>query len=450
MHQMAQSDSTTAENCGYSTQTERERCILVAADLPAGEWDVQESLDELERLAETAGATSVGRLVQKLLKPYPRTFLGSGKVEELYQMCQTLDASVLVFDDELTPSQQANLESLMKHKIRVFDRTALILDIFGQHARTYEGTLQVQLAQLQYLYPRLRGMWAHLAKDRTRGGIGSRFGQGESQLEVDRRMIRNRISLIRKELRQVEANRLIQAKERNSSEVYRIALAGYTNAGKSTLLNTLSDAGVYVQDQLFATLDPTTRAFELPGGRKCVLTDTVGFIHKLPTTLIASFKSTLAEVSSADLILEVADASDEGVERKFSAVDSILGQIGAQDVARLLVYNKIDMLDADQQAALKARHPQAVCISAQTGDGIEGLISTIAAIARARDTVVHAVIPYAEARLIKDCHEKGQVAAESYTSDGIDITVLASDMLARQLKPYAVDALPGTTGNEEC
>ena len=294
----------------FSTAPVPERAILVGVDLGRSEWGCEESLAELARLAETDGAEVVLTMTQRLDAPVPKTFIGKGKVEELCGYVRSLSADVVIFDDELTPSQQANLERAVGEPVKIIDRTALILDIFGVHAKTHEGRLQVQLAQLQYVLPRLRGMWSHLVGEQTRGGIGSRFGQGESQLEVDRRLVRARISTLRRELERLERRRGVQSKARWDSGVYRVALVGYTNAGKSTLLNRLTGAGVYVRDELFATLDPTTRALELEEGRKVTITDTVGFIQKLPTMLVESFKSTLAEVRAADLVLLVVDASD--------------------------------------------------------------------------------------------------------------------------------------------
>ena len=249
-----------------STAPSPERALLVGVEMRGTAWPVERSLDELERLADTAGAVCVARVTQRLERPYPKTFIGSGKVEEICGLVKRLDIDVVIFDDDLTPSQQTNLERAVGEPVKIIDRTALILDIFGLHAQTREGRLQVQLAQLQYLLPRLRGMWSHLAKEQTRGGIGSRFGQGESQLEVDRRLIRNRIATVRRELETVERRRRVQSKERVSSPAFRVALAGYTNAGKSSLLNRLTGSNVLAQDKLFATLDPTTRSYRLPGG----------------------------------------------------------------------------------------------------------------------------------------------------------------------------------------
>lgn len=340
------------------TAPEPERAILVGVEWRDNAWPLDRSLDELERLAHTAGAQCVARLSQRLVKPYPKSFIGSGKVEELCGLVHRMDADVVIFDDDLTPSQQSYLEKAVGEPVKIIDRTALILDIFGLHAQTREGRLQVQLAQLQYLLPRLRGMWSHLAKEQTRGGIGSRFGQGESQLEVDRRLIRNKIAVLRRELKQVEQRRDVQSKSRIESPAFRVALAGYTNAGKSTLLNRLTGSRVLSQDKLFATLDPTTRSYRLPGGRGMTITDTVGFIQKLPHGLVDAFKSTLSEVLGADLILKVVDASDEDYERQLEAVDRVLDEIGAGERLTLTVFNKIDLLDSVDRLGSVAAIPR--------------------------------------------------------------------------------------------
>lgn len=421
---------------GYAVKPEIEKCVLVGVDIGSGAWNIDESLDELERLVQTDEAICVGRITQRLDRPYAKTFIGTGKVEELKELAQASGATTIVFDDELTPSQQSNIERMLGSTYKVIDRTALILDIFGQHATTHEGKLQVQMAQLQYVYPRLRGMWAHLAKDKTRGGIGSRFGQGESQLEVDRRLIRDRISLIRKELEKLEQNRSVQRKVRVESQVYRVALAGYTNAGKSTLLNALTGSTVLEQDLLFATLDPTTRSLEVPGTRKFVITDTVGFIQKLPTTLIESFKSTLAEVQEADLILIVADAHDPNCEEELIAVDEVLGEIKANSIPKLVVYNKTDLLDSEDLDALRTRHSNALFISALTGEGLDTLIAAIVGVAASRDKTMTVCLPYAQAHLLDICHQYGDVLETQYTNDGIRVIVIAPPKLAYMLKQY--------------
>jgi GTP-binding protein HflX len=423
----------------YSTAPTPERAILVGVERQTSEWPLELSLAELGRLAETDGAEVVATLTQRLDKPIPRTYIGSGKVDELKRLVGALDADVVIFDDELTPSQQANIERALGEPTKVIDRTALILDIFGRHARTREGRLQVQLAQLQYLYPRLRGMWSHLAGNQTRGGIGSRFGMGESQLEVDRRLVRGRISTLTRELKELDRRRGVQSKARWDSGVWRVALVGYTNAGKSTLLNRLTGSEVYVRDELFATLDPTTRALTLDEGRKVTITDTVGFIQKLPTTLVESFKSTLAEVVAADLILLVVDASDENANREVRAVKDVLEQIDAVDIPRVLVYNKCDLLTRDELRSLEATHPQAVCISAREGTGLAGLLYRVAEEASRGDVTLSAKVPYEKGQLISMAHERCQVLSERYEADGLMITVRASQRMAAVLEPYSCE-----------
>ncbi|MGN0034513.1 MAG: GTPase HflX, partial [Coriobacteriales bacterium] len=327
-----------------STDVVSERAILVGIDRGQSDWPVEESLSELENLTETAGAVVVGVASQRMVSPNPRTFIGPGKADEIARMTEALDAQLVVFDDELTPSQQANLERILR-RCKVIDRTALILDIFALHATTREGRLQVRLAQNEYLYPRLRGMWAHLASNRMGGGVGSRFGEGESQLEVDRRIVRKRISSIRRELTKLSATRETQRKARNTSLGYRVALAGYTNAGKSSLINRLTGSDVLAHDQLFATLDSTTRKLSLPDGRDATLTDTVGFIQKLPTKLVEAFRSTLDEIVEADLVLQVTDASSAQRVPQMQTVEEVLSQIDAGDIPRILVFNKCDLLD---------------------------------------------------------------------------------------------------------
>ena len=415
-----------------------ERALIVGVDTGKGDWPMADSLDELERLVATADGVVVGRETQKLDAPSPKTFVGSGKAEEIAAAVRRFDVDVVVFDDELSPSQQSNLERTFGEPVKVIDRTALILDIFGRHAKTREGRLQVQLAQLQYLLPRLRGMWSHLMGEQTRGGIGSRFGQGESQLEVDRRLIRDRISALKRELVKLETRRETQSKARWDSGIWRVALAGYTNAGKSTLLNALTDSGVYAKDELFATLDPTTRSIDLAEGRKITLTDTVGFIQKLPTSLIESFKSTLAEVKAADLVLEVVDASDSNWEKKRDAVNEILDQIGAKDIHRVLVFNKCDLLGPDDLSSLRAYHSDAVFVSAEEETGLAGLLHRIAEEASAGDTTLTALIPYEKGILMKMVHERCQVIREQYQGGGLLVTARVSARMAATLAPYQV------------
>ena len=422
-----------------TTEVKPERAVLVGVEWRQSSWPVDRSLDELERLADTAGVVVVGRLTQRLERPVPKSFIGSGKVEELKSLVGRLEADVVIFDEDLTPAQQSHLERAVGEPVKIIDRTALILDIFGLHAKTREGRLQVQLAQLQYLLPRLRGMWSHLAKEQTRGGIGSRFGQGESQLEVDRRLIRNRISSLRRELKELERRRAVQAKGRVESDAFRIALAGYTNAGKSTLLNALTGSDVLSQDKLFATLDPTTRAYTLPGGRIVTLTDTVGFIQKLPHGLVEAFKSTLSEVLGADLILKVIDVSDEDRHRHEEAVDRVLDEIGAGERPSLTVYNKIDLLDPEEVGLLRARMPRAVFFSARTGDGLDLLLDRLSAEAAANDRLISADVPYREGGLLKLVHEQGQLISEEYLADRVRIVAKVPARIAGRLERFRTE-----------
>lgn len=422
-----------------STAPVPERAILVGVDLGRSDWSCEESLAELARLAQTDGAEVVLTMSQRLDAPVPKTFIGKGKVEELVSYVRNMDADVVIFDEELTPSQQSNLERIVGEPVKIIDRTALILDIFGVHARTREGRLQVQLAQLQYVLPRLRGMWSHLVGEQTRGGIGSRFGQGESQLEVDRRLVRDKISNLRRELQRLEVRRGVQSKARWDSGVYRVALVGYTNAGKSTLLNRLTGSEVYAKDELFATLDPTTRSMVLDEGRKITVTDTVGFIQKLPTTLVEAFKSTLAEVRAADLVLLVVDASDPHCEQEIAAVRDILSEIGADQIRQVMVLNKCDLLDEDQMAERLSAHPDAVQVSAMKGTGVAGLLYAISSVASEGDVSMTVLVPYEKGLLLKMVHERCQIMRERYVQGGLLATVKASARMSATLAPYEVD-----------
>ncbi|MEE0705993.1 MAG: GTPase HflX [Adlercreutzia sp.] len=424
---------------GPATMAEerRERAVLVGVDRPGLEWPLDSSMAELERLADTAGADTVAFTTQKLDAPNPRTFVGSGKAEEIAELARAHEADLVIFDDELTPSQQANLEKIMDKSVKVIDRTALILDIFALHATSKEGRLQVRLAQNQYLYPRLRGMWAHLASNRMGGGVGSRFGEGESQLEVDRRMVRKRITSIRRELAHLSEVRSLQRESRYGSGMFKVALAGYTNAGKSSLINRLTGSDVLSYDKLFATLDSTTRKFELPEGREITVTDTVGFIQKLPTTLVEAFKSTLDEITGADLILHVVDASSPEFEGQIDAVHDVLDQISAQDIATIQVFNKCDMLDDDTKAGLKRRFPHAQFVSAKTGEGIDALVSAIAASASASDVKLDVVIPYQRGDLVSLAHERCHIISEDHEADGTHLQMLASPAFAASFEAFA-------------
>lgn len=416
----------------------RERAILVGIEWPGSKWPVESSLDELARLIDTVGAEAIATTTQRLDAPNPRTFVGSGKADEIAEMCRSLSADLVVFDDELTPSQQANLEKIVGRDVKVIDRTALILDIFALHATTKEGRLQVRLAQNEYLYPRLRGMWAHLASNRMGGGVGSRFGEGESQLEVDRRMVRKRISSIKRELARLDEIRSIQREGRYRSGTFKVALAGYTNAGKSSLINRLTDADVLSYDKLFATLDPTTRKFRLPEGREITITDTIGFIRKLPTTLVESFKSTLDEINGADLILHVVDGSSDELAYQMETVEEVLAQIGADKIERLVVFNKSDLLESEDAARrLIATHPEALLVSAETGAGIDELVARIAKVAASRDDLLDVVVPYQRGDLVAIAHRRCHIVSEEHEEDGTHLMLYAPPDIAHLFSAQA-------------
>jgi len=435
---MQEFNSVSLKGTATSFEERRERAVLVGVDLPGQAWPISSSLDELERLADTAGADVVARTTQRLDSPNPRTFVGSGKAEEIASLARMHNADIVIFDDELTPSQQSNLERIVDKSVKVIDRTALILDIFALHATSKEGRLQVRLAQNQYLYPRLRGMWAHLASNRMGGGVGSRFGEGESQLEVDRRMVRKRITSIKRELARLSEVRALQRESRYSSGMYKVSIAGYTNAGKSSLINRLTNADVLSYDKLFATLDSTTRKFCLPEGREITLTDTVGFIQKLPTTLVEAFKSTLDEITGSDLILHVIDASSEEFEDQVKAVEEVLDQIGAQNISRIEVFNKCDLLSEDDIAALRSRFNHCVCVSAETGYGIEQLIDRISQAAASSDKLVEVLIPYNKGDLVSLAHQRCHIVGESYEEQGTLISMLVPPSYQTTFESYEV------------
>ena len=435
---MTEYQSVIQKGPATSAAEQRERAVLVGVDRPGLSWPLDSSLAELARLADTAGAEAVAVTTQKLSSPNPRTFVGSGKAEEIAQLARENDADVVIFDDELTPSQQSNLEKVMDKDVKVIDRTALILDIFALHATSREGRLQVRLAQNQYLYPRLRGMWAHLASNRMGGGVGSRFGEGESQLEVDRRMVRNRITSIRRELAHLSEVRAVQRETRYGSGMFKVALAGYTNAGKSSLLNRLTGAGVLSYDKLFATLDSTTRKFELPEGREITLTDTVGFIQQLPTTLVEAFKSTLDEINGADLILHVVDASSDEFESQIEAVEEVLGQIEAQSIPSVLIFNKCDLLAEDQLAGLRNRFPHAQFVSAETGFGIDDLVAVISKAASATEVLMSVLVPYSRGDLVSLAHGRCTVVTETHEEQGTRMQLRVAPAFTSQFKPFEV------------
>ncbi len=420
---------------GTELDERRDRAVLVGIDRGRSDWPVEESLEELERLAHTMGADVCASVTQKMERPHSRTFIGPGKAEEVAELAKSLEASVVLFDDELSPSQQANLEGLIPDA-KVMDRTAVILAIFGLHAVSREGKLQVELARLEYVLPRLKGMWGHLERERLGGGRGTRFGAGESQLESDRRMSRRRISELKRELRDVALERQTQRKRRADSGVFRIALVGYTNAGKSTLLNALTGAGVLAEDMLFATLDSTTRRLDLPEGRNVTVTDTVGFINKLPHGLVEAFKSTLDEVNEADLLLYVTDAGAHQREAQMQSVREVLQEIGAHTKPGVVVFNKTDTVDAVDRAALEKRYPTAVFVSALTGEGVEGLVRRIAEEAARGSVTLSVLVPYTRGDLVKLAHEKTQILSERHTEQGTALVLRTSPALSSQFNDF--------------
>jgi len=417
-----------------------ERAVLVGIDrLRSDGWTLEDDLAELTRLVDTAGATVVGTVTQRLERPNPRTFIGAGKAEEVHALATEERATTVIFDDDLTPSQQANLEDLLP-EIRVIDRTQLILDIFALHAVSHEGKLQVELARLEYVLPRLRGMWGHLEAERLGGGRGARFGAGESQLETDRRLTRRRIAELRKELKHIARARETQRAARGTSGVFRVALVGYTNAGKSTLLNALTGAGVLAQDQLFATLDATTRRLELPDGRAVTVTDTVGFINKLPHGLVEAFRSTLDEVREADLLLHVVDASHVNRDAQMGAVKVVLEEIEAADRPQLVVYNKADLIPALERARLE-QSPGAVVVAAATDEGLGGLLEKIATIAAQTDVPITVTVPYDRGELVQLAHEQGHILAEEHLPEGTRLTVVASEAVRGRLSEFGPESV---------
>ncbi|MBI5231353.1 MAG: GTPase HflX [Coriobacteriales bacterium] len=424
---------------GEERQEDRDRAVLVGVDRGRSDWPIEESLAELERLAETAGAEVVAMTTQRLDRPNPRTFIGKGKAEQVGHLVEQTEANLVLFDDELTPSQQANIDGLLP-EVKVLDRTALILDIFAQHATSREGKLQVELAQQEYLLPRLRGLWAHLKRERLGGGVGARFGAGESQLESDRRLTRKRISELKADLRKVDKERGLQRKARARAGVYRVALVGYTNAGKSTLLNRLTGASVLVYDMLFATLDSTTRKLTLPEGREVTITDTVGFINKLPHGLVEAFKSTLDEVNEADLLLFVTDAADTQREAQMQAVREVLQEIGAHAKPGIEVFNKADRLQPGESELIVRRHPKAVLVSALTGDGIEELLSRIAEEAARGATALTVLVPYTRGDLVKLAHERAQIISERHIEAGTQLVLRAPAEVAHEFDGLEIEA----------
>ena len=411
----------------------RQRAVCIASQA------VPEDLAELRELLRTAGVAVVGELVQQRELPHPNSYLGSGKLEELKDLAASLDANVVACDDELTPRQERTLESALG--IAVVDRTAIILDIFARHAGSAEGKLQVELAQLEYNLARMRGLWSHL--ERLGGGVGTR-GPGETQIETDRRLARNRISVLRRRLRDVHASRQVMRRERERSALPQIALAGYTNAGKSTLLNALTGSEVAVADRLFHTLDPTTRALEI-NGRTYLLSDTVGFIRKLPHQLVDAFAATLEETSRAALIVHVVDAGapEEDVQAMARAVEDVLEEIGAGERPRLLVLNKADLLDELERTRAVNGHRDALLVSANTGEGLEALCERIDEIFVSSLATVELLLPYAEGARLAELHELAGELERKDTPDGVRVRALLPAAAAARFARFALP--PGTT-----
>lgn len=396
----------------YEMAEQEERLILFAVATTDGD-DTKESLDELEELVATAGAITVGKVIQNRESVHPGTYVGKGKMEEIKALYHEVNATGVVCDDELSPAQLKNLEDVLQ--VKVMDRTMVILDIFATRASTKEGKIQVELAQLKYRATRLVGLRSSLS--RLGGGIGTK-GPGEKKLEIDRRLIRDRISQLNRELKEVKQSRETTRELRSKGHIPIVSIVGYTNAGKSTLLNTLTNAGVLEEDKLFATLDPTTRNLELPSGQQVLLTDTVGFIRKLPHHLIEAFKSTLEEAKYADIILHVVDASNPNAYKQMHVVYETLSNLGVKDKTIITAFNKIDKLESDQ--VLKDfKADKTVKISAKTKLGLDSLLETLEDILRERKILIEKVFPYSEAGKIQVIRKYGQLLEEEYQEDGI-------------------------------
>ncbi len=422
------------EERGLIDRTFRERIVLVGVIRDGGSDEAtNEALDELSLLIDTAGADEVARVTQRRNAPDPATFVGQGKAKEIHEIAEANDADTVVFDDELSPAQQFNLERILERS--ALDRTAVILDIFAQNASTPEGKAQVELAQLRYRLPRLRGSGNRLSQQA--GGIGTR-GPGETQLEVDRRRLVRRVHKLEQQLRDVGRHRQTQSKQRRRSVNQGVAIVGYTNAGKSTLLNRLTDAGVLVEDRLFATLDAVTRRLQLPGGEAVFLTDTVGFVRKLPHQLVEAFKTTLDVVAQADLLVHVVDSSAADPALQIEAVRAVIEEIGGGDVPELMVFNKSDLVDP---ARLLASHEGSVAISATTGAGIERMLLTLGDRLRSMAAVIDLVVPFERGDVIAQVHREGQVLMESPGEGGMAIRARLDDYAASRLAEFVVSAV---------
>ena len=424
-------------------RTFREKIVLVGVVLPSVTLtEVERHLDELAELIDTAGADVVERVVQRRDRPDPATYVGSGKAEELHMVAEATDCDTVVFDDELSPAQQRNLEKVLGRT--AIDRTAVILDIFAQNARTDEGKAQVELAQLRYRLPRLRGRGKQLSQQAgamgagaARAPIGSR-GPGETQLEIDRRRLVRRMTRLEAEIKELRKHRLTRRKGRRRSRFASVSIVGYTNAGKSTLLNRLTDAGVLVEDRLFATLDPRTRRLQLPGGETVLLSDTVGFIRKLPHGLVEAFRSTLEEVAEADLLVHVVDAAAAEPDEQILAVREVLEEIHAAEIPEILAFNKADAAPGAARD-LAARHPSSVVMSAATGEGVQELLETVGDRLRARSNMIELVVPYERGDVLAALHREGEVVQETHEEGGTRVRARLDDVGASRFREFGVD-----------
>ncbi len=413
--------------------TVRERAVLVGVGPGIGHDD----LDELEALADSAGAEAVSRVIQSRREPDPSTFIGRGKLEDLHREVHANGAESVILDQELTPGQLRSLEERLG--VKVIDRTALILDIFALHARSREGKAQVELAQLNYLLPRLRG-WGE-AMSRLGGGIGTR-GPGETKMEVDRQHIRRRIAKLRRDIKTLAKTRDLKRARRQDSGIPQVAIAGYTNAGKSTLMNRLTGADVVVADQLFATLDPTTRRIELPGRRHAVVSDTVGFVGKLPHDLVEAFRSTLEEVALADLIVHVADATSASIEDQVDAVRRVLGEIGAGQIPEVLVLNKIDRVPGSARARLARRFPGSVSVSALTGEGTDGLLEELAGRIPRPPVEVSLFVPFGREDVTARLYREAEVLSTRTDTDGTIVQARVGLRVLSAIRGFVVEGDP--------
>ncbi len=430
----------------HSLEQKKEEAILIGVELRSETslLNLEDSLEELFLLCQTAGLEVVGEATQKLDHPHPETFIGAGKVEEIQILVHETGANLVIFDNELSPRHQRELEKVFGSQVRVLDRTALILDIFAQHARTREGILQVELAQYEYRLPRLTRAWTHLARQAggasgrsgSTGGVGLR-GPGETQLEVDRREINTRITTLKRELEKVREHRQRHRMQRKRSRVPTVSFVGYTNAGKSTLLNRLSGADIYVANQLFATLDPTTRRVRLPDGENILVTDTVGFIQKLPTQLVAAFRATLEEIAESDLLIHVVDINHPNALAQWKSVNDTLTEIDAAHIPVITALNKMDLLPDPQRASeILDAFTDAIAISAKSGEGVQELLNLVENNLFKSFTSIDVTLPYTEGFLISQIHDLGQVEVVEHSREGTHIKAKIPGRLLATFQPF--------------